>query len=118
MEHLLAHSGHIYSYINPKYRLFGYLLSTEFRTSSESFDIYWVKSIYHKYYEYNYEDTFYARNKPELYYLSKPENLINVSKSHLLYSIYTPGLINKLKDSDERYNMKIYRKYDDILVVS
>lgn len=117
MAHLLAYSGHIYSYSKPNYQLFGYLLSTEFSTSPDSFDLYWLATLYNASFDYRYQDTYYARNKQELYYLSNPKNLINISKSSLLDFIYIPNYIDPAKN-EGTYNIKIYGKYDDILNVS
>lgn len=117
MEQLLAHSGHIYSRDNNEYRLWGYLLTTEFSSPPDSFDLFWVTSIYDEDYIYVYEETLRVLNYPELYYLGNHMFLIDVTGSQLLECTYIP--ISREPELDiDSYSGNVHTNYDDILEVS
>ena len=115
MEQLLAHSGHIYSCDKyTEYRLWGYLLTTEFSSPPDSFDLFWITSIYNEDYAYFYEEKLRVLNYPELYYLGNHMYLIDVTGSHLLGCTYVPAPRESDLDIDS-YSGNVHDNYDDIL---
>ena len=116
MNKLLAHSGHIYSCDDAEYRLWGYLLTTEFSSPPDSFDLFWITSTYDEDYFYVYEETIRILNYPELYYLGNHIYLIDVTGRQLLGCTYVPTSREPDLDVDS-YSGNVHSNYDSILEI-